>query len=61
MKATDLTAVRAQPITVYSYRNLYTKNDNHPYYELSLVYKFNVATDKYKGKGAGGKQKDRIQ
>lgn len=61
IKATDLTAVRAQPVTVYSYRNLYTKNDNHPYYELSLVYKFNVATDKYKGKGAGGKQKDRIQ
>ena len=61
MKATDLTGVRAQPITVYSYPNLYTKTDNHPYYELSLVYKFNVAADKYKGKGAGEKQKSRIQ
>lgn len=61
MKATDLTAVRAQPITIYSYRNLYVKNDNHPYYELTLTYKFNVANDKYRGRGAGEKQKSRIK
>lgn len=60
LKATDLTAVRAQPVTIYSFRNLYTANRNHTYYELSLVYKFNVAADKYRGRGAGDKQKARM-
>ena len=61
LKTTDITGVRSQPITVCSYRNLYSRNDNHPYYELSLTYKFNVASDKYKGSGAGEKQKNRIK
>ena len=61
MNATDITAVRAQPTTIYSYRNLYVVNSNHPYYELTLTYKFNVANDKYKGRGAGNKQKSRIK
>ena len=61
MNATDISAVRTQPITIYSYRNLYVENTNHPYYELTLTYKFNVANDKYKGRGAGDKQKSRIK
>ena len=60
LQATDLTAVRAQPITIYSYRNLYIKNDNCPYFELAFTYKFNVTADKYKGRGAGDKQKSRM-
>ncbi len=57
----DITGVSAQPVTVYSYRNLYVRNSNPVYVDLTLTYKFNLAADKYKGAGAGDKQKSRIK
>ena len=59
-QVSDITAVRSQPVTIYCYRDYYVKNDNHPQYELSVVYKFNMMPDKYRGRGAGDKQKNRI-
>ncbi len=56
----DILGQRAAPAMIYSYRNLYVKNDNRPVFELSFTYKFNQGKDKYKGSGAGDKQKKRI-
>jgi hypothetical protein len=59
--AIDLTGVRYQPVTVYSNRDIYVKNNNYTYGELTLTYKFNIAADKYKGRGAGDQVKSRIK
>ena len=59
--AYDITGVSAQPVTVYSYRNMFVKNSNPIYLDLTLTYKFNLAADKYRGRGAGEKQKSRIK
>lgn len=56
----DLLGQRAAPAMIYSYRNLYVKNDNRPFFELSITYKFNQGREKYKGSGAGDRQKARI-
>lgn len=56
----DILGQRAAPAMIYSYRNLYVKNDNRPFFELSITYKFNQGREKYKGSGAGDKQKARI-
>lgn len=59
-QAFDILGQRAAPVMIHSYRNFYVKNDNRTFFELSLTYKFNQGRDKYKGSGAGGKQKARI-
>ena len=61
LSAIDLTGVRSQPVTVYSNRDVYVKNDNYTYADLTITYKFNVAADKYKGRGAGDQVKSRIK
>ena len=61
LAAKDFTGVSDAPATIYSYRNLYVKNSNPVYVDLTLTYRFNVAADKYKGAGAGDKQKSRIK
>ena len=61
LSAIDLTGVRSQPVTVYSNRDVYVKNDNYTYGGLTVTYKFNIAADKYKGRGAGEQVKSRIK
>ncbi len=56
----DILGQREAPAMVYSYRNLYVRKENRPIFEFSLTYKFNQGQDKYKGSGAGSKQKGRI-
>ena len=60
-KIHDITRSRVQPVTVYSQRSVWVKSNNAIYCELTATYKFNVAADKYKGKGAGDKIKNRIK
>ena len=60
-KIQDITRSRVQPVTVFSQRSVWVKNNNPIYCELTATYKFNVAADKYKGKGAGDKIKNRIK
>lgn len=58
--ANDIFESYRQVITAHSVRDLYSEMRNNGSLYLTLTYKINVAKDKYKGSGAGEKQKQRL-
>ena len=59
-QANDLLRQNIATLTIYSSRNLYQEHDCYTLYKLRLTYKFNMGKDKYRGGGAGAKQKARL-
>ncbi len=61
LQARNLLHSHHQAVTIFSSRNLYQENKYYAYIELSAVYKFNIAKDKYKGGNGDSKQRKRVK
>jgi len=56
----DLFNTNKTEAIIYGYRDLVTSNPARRTFTLDLTWKFNEARSKYRGSGAGDKQKARM-
>ncbi len=61
LQAGNLLHSHHQAVTIYSSRNLYQESKYYTRLELTAVYKFNIAKDKYKGGNGESKQRKRVE